>query len=105
MHDDTASSEALSSSKLLDRTEHRNILSLRRECQAMEARLKESEEKFRFVSETAVDAIIVTDIKGDITFWNRAAEKNFWIYRRGNPRQTFLHTHAGTISNATRRRN
>ncbi len=54
-----------------------NAETLHRECLAMEARLRESEEKFRFVSETAVDAIIVTNVEGEITFWNSAAQKIF----------------------------
>lgn len=39
--------------------------------------LKDSEERFRSVVETAPDAIINVDGSGNIIFWNRAAEKMF----------------------------
>ena len=39
--------------------------------------LRESEEKFRAISATANDTIIVMDSRGNISFWNNAAEKIF----------------------------
>ncbi|MCF6247547.1 MAG: PAS domain S-box protein, partial [Desulfobacula sp.] len=42
-----------------------------------EALLYESEERFRSVAETAVDAIISVDSHGKIIFWNRAAQSHF----------------------------
>jgi PAS domain S-box-containing protein/putative nucleotidyltransferase with HDIG domain len=39
--------------------------------------LYESEEKFRAITTTAVDGIIVMDSKGMITYWNPAAERLF----------------------------
>jgi diguanylate cyclase (GGDEF)-like protein/PAS domain S-box-containing protein len=39
--------------------------------------LRESEEKYRAISEMAADAIIVLDDRGRILEWNRAAEKMF----------------------------
>ncbi|MHB8918683.1 MAG: PAS domain S-box protein [Desulfocucumaceae bacterium] len=39
--------------------------------------LKNSEERFRSVAETASDAIISMDSRGNIEFWNRAAEAIF----------------------------
>lgn len=39
--------------------------------------LRESEEKFRSISASAQDAIIMLDENGAITFWNRAAETIF----------------------------
>lgn len=43
----------------------------------MEESLKESEEKFRVIVNSALDAIVMTDDSGNITFWNTAAEKIF----------------------------
>jgi two-component system, sensor histidine kinase and response regulator len=43
----------------------------------MEASLRESEETFRAITESASDAIILTDSDGIITFWNPAAHKAF----------------------------
>ncbi len=43
--------------------------------------LEESEKKFRAVVETAVTAIISSDIEGKIIFWNKAAEKMFGYAR------------------------
>ena len=39
--------------------------------------LREREERLRSIVETAVDAIITTDSRGTIVFWNNAAEKIF----------------------------
>jgi PAS domain S-box-containing protein len=43
----------------------------------VEVELKESEERFRSVGQTASDAIISTDEEGKIIFWNNAAEDIF----------------------------
>ncbi len=43
----------------------------------LEEALKESEEKFRSICETAKDAIIVMDGAGNISYWNKAAEDIF----------------------------
>ena len=43
----------------------------------MQQALQESEEKFRQISATAQDAILMMDSAGRIVFWNRAAEKIF----------------------------
>jgi protein-histidine pros-kinase len=42
-----------------------------------EETLKESEERFRSVVESAIDAVIVADIDGTIISWNKSAEKIF----------------------------
>ncbi len=42
-----------------------------------EEALRASEEHFRSVAESATQAIISTDARGDITFWNQAAETIF----------------------------
>jgi diguanylate cyclase (GGDEF)-like protein/PAS domain S-box-containing protein len=39
--------------------------------------LRKSEERFRAVSETALDAIIITDRDARVCFWNRAAQRMF----------------------------
>ncbi|MCP2598585.1 GAF domain-containing protein, partial [Candidatus Aminicenantes bacterium AC-335-L06] len=39
--------------------------------------LKESEEKFHKITESANDAVILVDNKGKISFWNKSAEKIF----------------------------
>ncbi|MBI5739650.1 MAG: PAS domain S-box protein [Nitrospirae bacterium] len=44
--------------------------------------LYESEEKFRAITSTAVDGIIVMDNKGSIVYWNPAAEKMFGYGRK-----------------------
>ncbi len=44
--------------------------------QAEEA-LKESEEKFRAITSTAIDAIFLLDSEGTVSYWNPAAEKMF----------------------------
>jgi diguanylate cyclase (GGDEF)-like protein/PAS domain S-box-containing protein len=40
-------------------------------------RLQESEEQFRTVSETVLDAIIMIDLDGRVRFWNHSAERIF----------------------------
>lgn len=42
-----------------------------------EDRIKESEERFRTITDSAQDAIIIMDPKGNISFWNKAAEYIF----------------------------
>ena len=42
-----------------------------------EEELLESEEKFRKISSSAQDAIVMMDSEGDITYWNPASEKIF----------------------------
>jgi PAS domain S-box-containing protein/putative nucleotidyltransferase with HDIG domain len=42
-----------------------------------EEALRESEEKFRNMSDSAQDVILMMDHKGDISYWNKAAEKVF----------------------------
>src|SRR4030042_701211 len=46
-----------------------------------EEALRESEEKFRAISSTAVDAILVMDNEGKILYWNPAAERMFGYAR------------------------
>ena len=43
----------------------------------VETSLTESEEKFRAISESDQDAIIMMDMKGLVSYWNKAAEKIF----------------------------
>ena len=43
----------------------------------VEEALRESEEKFRTLSAAAQDAIVMIDGRGEITFWNEAAERMF----------------------------
>lgn len=40
-------------------------------------KLKENEEKFRSITTSAQDAIVIIDDNGKITFWNKAAERTF----------------------------
>ncbi len=47
------------------------------ERKAAEEALRESEEKFRRMSASALDAIIMVDNDGNISYWNDAAEKIF----------------------------
>lgn len=44
---------------------------------SLEKELRESEEKFRSITTSAQDAILMIDDKGKISYWNRAAEKIF----------------------------
>ena len=53
--------------QILDITEKKKILE----------ELKNNEEKFRTISESANDAIIMMDSEGNVSYWNRAAEKMF----------------------------
>ena len=53
--------------------------------------LQESEEKFRKISQTAQDAIIMIDNEEKITYWNEAAEKIF-SYRAEETNKKALHT-------------
>jgi diguanylate cyclase (GGDEF)-like protein/PAS domain S-box-containing protein len=48
---------------------------LRGEKEAAEEALRESESRFRTVTETAADAILCSDSNGRIVLWNRAAER------------------------------
>lgn len=50
---------------------------LRRQVVRATRSLRESEEQFRRIAETASDAIISTDAQGRITFWNPGAERAF----------------------------
>jgi PAS domain S-box-containing protein len=43
----------------------------------VEETLRDSEEKFRMISDSAQDAIIMIDNDGNISYWNKAAEKIF----------------------------
>jgi PAS domain S-box-containing protein len=55
--------------------------------------LRESEEKFRSISMSAQDAIVMTDVAGNISYWNPAAERIFGYGREemlGKPVQTFI---------------
>jgi PAS domain S-box-containing protein len=55
--------------------------------------LRESEEKFRSISMSAQDAIVMTDIAGNISYWNPAAERIFGYDREemlGKPVQAYL---------------
>jgi len=49
----------------------------RRDLQMAQKALRDSEEKFRAMSASAQDAIILMDGRGRISFWNAAAEKIF----------------------------
>ena len=43
----------------------------------IERTLKESEEKFRMISASAHDAIVMLDKNGKVSYWNKAAERTF----------------------------
>ncbi len=47
------------------------------EKQELQRALEASEEKFRKITTNAKDAIIMTDSKGEVAFWNRAAKETF----------------------------
>ncbi|NOY61059.1 MAG: PAS domain S-box protein [Calditrichaeota bacterium] len=57
--------------------------------QAEEA-LRESQEKFKSISESAQDAIIMMNTDGEVSFWNKAAEKIFG-YNREEVMGKYLH--------------
>lgn len=62
----------------LNKLEHTYLLSIARdisERKEAEEHLKESEEKFRSITASAQDAILMIDAKGDISYWNEAAER------------------------------
>ncbi len=44
---------------------------------AFSMRLKESESRFRAVTDSAVDAIFSIDAQGNVIYWNKAAERTF----------------------------
>ena len=50
---------------------------LKREKERAEAALRESELRFRLVSDSASDAIISADARGDVIFWNQGAMRIF----------------------------
>ncbi|MEE9200243.1 MAG: ATP-binding protein [Candidatus Brocadiales bacterium] len=58
-----------------------NILGEAVEHHRAEVKLLESEEKFRSISDTARDAIIMIDDEGRVVLWNNAAEKLFGYSR------------------------
>ncbi len=60
-----------------------------------EVALLESEEKFRSISDSAQDAIIMIDNDGRVTFWNAAAEKIFG-YSKDEILGRELHEHIAT---------
>jgi len=47
------------------------------ECKQAEEKLRESEEKFRAIAASAQDAIIMIDNEGNVSYWNKAAERIF----------------------------
>ncbi len=64
-------------SKPVDETELQRTIELALYKHNMESKLKRSEERFKQISSSAYDGIILIDEKGKITFWNEAAEKIF----------------------------
>ncbi len=52
-----------------------------------EETLKESEEQFRSVAQSANDAIVTADSEGIIKNWNQWRGKNIWLYGRRDNRQ------------------
>jgi PAS domain S-box-containing protein len=44
---------------------------------AFAMQLKESESRFRAVTDSAVEAILSMDMQGNVTYWNKAAERTF----------------------------
>lgn len=59
--------------------------------ETMTKELRESEEKFRVITEEAKDAIVVADDKGKIVFWNKGAE-NMLGYSRQEALEKNLHS-------------
>ncbi|MCK5149133.1 PAS domain S-box protein [bacterium] len=57
----------------------------------MDMKLRDSEEKFKAVSSSALDAIIMMDYDGNISFWNNAAQKIFG-YTADETKGRNLHT-------------
>jgi PAS domain S-box-containing protein len=58
------------------------------ELEALLSKAQEAEENIRAVSETALDAVIITDQDGSIVFWNKTAAEIFGYEEadvRGNP--------------------
>ncbi len=66
----------LNEEKLLLTAIARHIAEIIKRKQAEET-VKEVEEKFETISLAAQHAIIIIDVEGDVTYWNRAAEKTF----------------------------
>lgn len=60
----------------LSDTNSRLVHEVRHRTNAEEA-LRESEEKFRSISSSAQDAIVMMDHEGNISYWNEAAERMF----------------------------
>ena len=56
----------------------------------IESSLIESEERFRSISDSAQDAIIMMNHKGEITYWNKSAE-NIFQYKRHEVLNKDLH--------------
>ena len=51
------------------------------ECKQAEDELHDSEAKFRAISESALDAVIMTNHKGQLTYWSPSAERIFGYTR------------------------
>lgn len=47
------------------------------ELKRIEEKLRESEEKFRIITSSAYDAIIMIDSDGNVSYWNKSAERIF----------------------------
>ncbi|MFZ3136292.1 MAG: PAS domain S-box protein [Thermodesulfovibrionales bacterium] len=68
-------------------------LRIRADHKRIDESLRESEEKFRAMSASAKDAIIMIDNEGNISYWNEAAEKMFGYSEQealGKELHTFL---------------
>jgi diguanylate cyclase (GGDEF)-like protein/PAS domain S-box-containing protein len=63
--------------KYLDHRSLLNGLGLQYDLNQEKRKIEESEMRFRAITATAADAVVVMDQKGRITFWNRAAETIF----------------------------
>ena len=48
----------------------------------LEDELRESEERFRAISDSAIDAIILVDEEGNVMYWNPAAERIFALEKK-----------------------
>jgi PAS domain-containing protein len=61
----------------------------------LNAKLRESEDRYRSVTETLIDAIITTDAKDSILTWNNGAESTFSrvrvAYEKVSQGKTALH--------------